>query len=166
VVIGRGNCNEKLRGVAMRIRDLLDESVVKVGLESIDKEECFEEMIDLFVRSGRITDRSGALDAILQREGQGTTGIGKGIAIPHGKHPSITGLVAALGVSQEGIEFDADDGEPAHLIFMLLAKNNDPGPHIQALAEISRLLLVPGFYRKISEAKTAQEILDIIDAEE
>lgn len=150
----------------MRIHDLLDESVVKVRLESIDKEECFEEMIDLLVRSGRVTDRHGALEAILHREEQGTTGIGQGIAIPHGKHPSITGLVAALGVSQKGIEFDAVDNEPVHLVFMLLAKNNDPGPHIQALAEISRLLLVPGFYRKIIETGTAREILEIINAEE
>ena len=150
----------------MRIHDLLDESVVKVGLESIDKEECFEEMIDLLVRGGRITDRSGALTAILQREEQGTTGIGRGIAVPHGKHPSVTGLVAALGVSQKGIEFDAVDNEPVYLVLMLLAKNNDPGPHIQALAETSRLLLVPGFYRKIIEAGTAGEILEIINAEE
>lgn len=150
----------------MRIYDLLDESVVKVGMESIDKEECFEEMIDLLVRDGRITDRAAALEAILQREGQGTTGIGNGIAIPHGKHPSIPKLVAALGVSQEGIEFDAEDNEPAHLVFMLLAKNNEPGPHIQALAEISRLLLIPGFYRKITEAGSPREIMEILSAEE
>ncbi|MFA6173112.1 MAG: PTS sugar transporter subunit IIA [Kiritimatiellales bacterium] len=150
----------------MRIHDLLDESVVKVGLESVDKEECFEEMVELLVRGERITDRSGALTAILLREGQCTTGIGRGIAVPHGKHPSITGLVAALGVSLSGIEFDAVDTEPVHLVFMLLARNDDPGPHIQALAEISRLLLVPGFYRKIIEAGTAGEILEIINAEE
>lgn len=150
----------------MRIYDLLDESVVKVELESFDKEECFEEMIDLLVRSGRITDRAAALEAIQQREQQGTTGIGKGIAIPHGKHPSVNGLVAALGMSDEGIEFDAVDGEPVHLVCMLLSTNNDPGPHIQALAEISRLLLIPGFYRKITEVQTAREILDIIEAEE
>lgn len=150
----------------MRIYDLLNESVVKVGLESIDKEECFEEMIDLLVRDGRITDRAAALNAIIEREGQGTTGIGNGVAIPHGKHESITQLVAALGVSQEGIEFDAADNEPAHLVFMLLAKINEPGQHIQALAEISRLLLVPGFYRKIIEAGTAREIIEIIEAEE
>lgn len=150
----------------MRIRDLLDESVVKVGLESADKEECFEEMIDLLVRSGRLTDRRGALEAIRQREEQGTTGIGSGIAVPHGKHPSITGLVAALGVSKSGMEFDAMDAAPVHLVFMLLARQDDPGPHIQALAEISRLLLLPGFHRKLSAAGTARELLEIIDAEE
>jgi mannitol/fructose-specific phosphotransferase system IIA component (Ntr-type) len=139
---------------------------VKLELESFDKEECFEELIDLLVRGGCITDRAAALEAILQREAQGTTGIGKGIAIPHGKHPSVNGLVAALGLSNEGIEFDAIDGEPVHLVFMLLSTNNDPGPHIQALAEISRLLLIPGFYRKITEARTAREILDIIESEE
>jgi mannitol/fructose-specific phosphotransferase system IIA component (Ntr-type) len=166
MALGRGYVQTKNTGVAMRIHDLLDESVIKVGLESIDKEECFEEMVDLLVRGGRVTERSGALEAILHREEQGTTGIGKGVAIPHGKHPSISGLVAALGVSREGIEFDAADGEPVHLVLMLLAKNNDPGPHIQALAETSRLLHVPGFYRKIIEAGSAREILGIIDTEE
>jgi len=98
----------------MRLRDLIDESVVKVGLESLDKEECFEEMIDLLVRAERLADRAGALEAIRQREAQGTTGIGQGVAIPHGKHASISSLTAALGVSADGIEFDSIDGDPAH----------------------------------------------------
>lgn len=150
----------------MRLRDLLDPSSVKVGLASIDKEECIEEMVDLLVRNGRITDREGALEAIREREAQDTTGIGRGIAVPHGKHASIKCLTAALGISNEGIEFDAVDDEPAHLVFLLLAKNNEPGPHIQALAEIGRLLTTPGFYKRMVAAKTPQEILDILDDEE
>ena len=83
----------------MRLRDLIDESVVKVGLESLDKEEVFEEMIDLLVRAGRLKDRAGALEAVRLRESQGTTGIGQGVAIPHGKHESIPSLTAAKGTS-------------------------------------------------------------------
>lgn len=150
----------------MRVRDLLDLSSVKLGLESIDKEECFEEMVDLLVRNGSITDREGALEAIRERETQETTGVGKGIAVPHGKHPSINQLTAALGVSKEGIEFDAVDGAPSHLIFLLLARVDDPGPHMQALAEIGRLLTTPGFYKRVMAAETPQEILDILDDEE
>jgi len=150
----------------MRLRDLLDESVVKVGLESVDKEECFEEMIDLLVRAGRLSDRAGALAAVRQREAQGTTGIGQGVGIPHGKHPSVPTLTAALGISAGGVEFDAIDSEPVHLVFMLLARVDDPGPHVRALAEIARLVQTPGFYRKLTEAKTARDVLDILDSEE
>ena len=150
----------------MRLRDLLDETVVGVGLESRDKEECFEEMIDLLVRAGRLSDRAGALEAVHQREQQGTTGISDGIAIPHGKHASIPTLTVAVGTSPDGIEFDAVDGEPVHAVFMLLARINDPGPHIRALAEIARLVQTPGLYRRLVEAGSAREILNILDAEE
>lgn len=150
----------------MRLRDLLEESVVKVGLESLDKEECFEEMVDLLVRAGRITDREAALAAVAQREADGTTGIGRGVAIPHGKHAAIQALTAALGTSRDGIEFDALDGQPVHLVLLLLARIDQPGPHIAALAEIGRLVRLPGLYEKLMGAGTAREVLDIIDGEE
>jgi len=150
----------------MRLRDLLDESVVKVGLECLDKEECFEEMIDILVRAGRVSDRRGALEAVRQREGQGTTGIGQGVAIPHGKHASIPTLTAAVGLSTKGIEFDAIDGVPVRAVFLLLARTDDPGPHVRALAEIARLVQTPGFYRKLAEARSPKDVLDLLDAEE
>jgi mannitol/fructose-specific phosphotransferase system IIA component (Ntr-type) len=150
----------------MRLRDLLDESVVKTGLESLDKEECFEELVDLLVRAGRLEDRAGALQAIEEREAKGTTGIGGGVAIPHAKHDSIQHLVAALGTSGEGIEFDATDGEPVTVVFLLLAPVDDPGPHVRALAEIARLIQTPGFCRKVTEAAAPAEVLELLEAEE
>ncbi len=150
----------------MRLRDLLDESVVKVGLESVDKEECFAELIDLLARAGRIPDREAALEAVRRREAAGSTGIGQGCAVPHGKHPSIPGLRVALGVSPQGLEFDAVDNAPVHIVFLILASVNEPGPHIQALAEVVRLVRIPGFCRRLIEAPSAKAVLDIIDAEE
>jgi mannitol/fructose-specific phosphotransferase system IIA component (Ntr-type) len=150
----------------MRLRDLLDEQSVKIGLESVDKEECFEEMVDILVRAGRVSDRAATLRAILDREAQGTTGIGTGIAVPHAKHGSIPSLMAAVGISQEGIEFDAIDGEPVHMVVLLLANSSEPGPHLQALVEIARLVRIAGFYRKVVAASTPAEILEILDAEE
>jgi len=150
----------------MRLRDLLDASVVKVGLESVDKEECFEELIDVLVRAGRIPDREGALEAVLRREEQGTTGIGQGVAIPHGKHASIPRLTAALGLSSRGIEFDSIDHEPVRVVFLLLARVDDPGPHVRALAEIARLVQTPGFYRRLVESASPDQALEILDAEE
>jgi mannitol/fructose-specific phosphotransferase system IIA component (Ntr-type) len=150
----------------MRLRDLLDDTVVKVGLHGTDKESCFEEMIDVLVAAGRVKDRAGALAAIRAREAQGTTGIGQGVAIPHGKHPSIPSLTAAMGISSRGIEFDSIDGDRVRVVFLLLARVDDPGPHVRALAEIARLVQTPGFYRKLIEAQSPQAVLDILDAEE
>lgn len=150
----------------MRLRDLLDESTVKTGLESVDKEECFEEMVDVLVRAGRIVDRAATLRAIQDREDLATTGIGEGVAVPHGKHESVPELIAALGTSRDGIEFDSVDGKPVHLVVLLLASNDNPGPHVQTLAEVSRLVRTPGFFRKAVEANTPAELLDILDSEE
>ena len=146
----------------MRLRDLLDESVVKVGLESVDKEECFEELVDLLVRSGRLSSRDAALAAVSARESTATTGIGKGCAIPHGKDPSIRTLTVAVGTSEAGIEFDAVDGSLVHLVVMILANANEPGPHVRALAEVVRLLRLPGFYNTLVSARSPRALLDAI----
>ena len=150
----------------MRLRDLLDESVVKIGLESTDKEECFEELIDLLVRSGRLASREAALAAVAARESTATTGIGRGCAIPHGKDPSIKTLTVAIGTSAAGIEFDAVDGELVHLVILILANAGEPGPHVRALSEVVRLLKLPGFYNTVISTRSAKALLDAIDAAE
>lgn len=154
------------KDLGMRVRDLLDNETVKCDLEALDKEECFEELIELLVRAGRITDRAAALSAIHEREVQGTTGIGKGVAVPHGKHSSIPKLTAACGLSREGIEFDSIDGQPVHLVILLLANTGEPGPHVQALAEISRVVAIPGFYRRATQVSDVAEFLSVLDVEE
>jgi len=150
----------------MKISELLAEDVIRVGLESEEKEEGIEEMIDVLVRAGRITDRGAALDVILEREGKQSTGIGEGVAIPHGKSETITELTAALGISKRGIEFDSLDGEPVQIIFLLLAEKNNPGPHIEALAQVARLFQIPGSIEDLIDAGSAGEIMDIIIAGE
>jgi mannitol/fructose-specific phosphotransferase system IIA component (Ntr-type) len=150
----------------MRLRDLLDEPVVKVGLESVDKEECIEELVDVLVRAGRVTDRVAVLAAVRKREAAGTTGIGEGWAVPHGKHPSIRGLRVALGTSSRGIDFDSMDGGAVHLVFLILASTDDPGPHVQALAEVVRLIRAPGVFGRLVGAPSAKAVLDILDAAE
>ncbi|HOI55819.1 MAG TPA: PTS sugar transporter subunit IIA [Phycisphaerae bacterium] len=150
----------------MRLRDLLDSSTVKVSMVSTEKDEAIEELVDVLVRSGRITDREGVIDAIMNRERQQTTGIGSGVAVPHAKHESITELTAALGISKSGIEFDAIDDKPVRVVFLIMARVDDPGPHIQALAEIARLLQIPGFYRKMTEAESVADLLALIESEE
>jgi PTS system fructose-specific IIC component len=150
----------------MRLCELLDGTTIKIEMAARAKTEAIAELVDLLVQAGRLTDRAGALEAVLKREAQQTTGIGNGVAVPHAKHASVAALTAALGISRAGIEFASVDHQPVQVVFLLLAKINDPGPHIRALAEISRLLQVPGFYQKLIEAKTPAELLAVIAAQE
>ena len=150
----------------MRLWDLLDESVVKVGLESVDKDECFAELLDLIARAGRVSDRGAALAAIRKREAEGTTGIGSGFAVPHGKDASIQGLCVALGTSAQGIEFDAVDDQPVHVVVLILASVAEPGKHIQVLAEVVRLLRLPNFKASLLKAQSGQALLDALDRAE
>lgn len=150
----------------MKLSQFLDESVINPELESLDKDELFAEMVEMLVRAGRVADRDAALDAIGTREAMATTGIGGGVAVPHGKSPTIGELTAALGISAEGVEYDATDGEPVHIVFMVLAEANNPGPHVECLGEIARLLQVQGFSERLRRAKNPEEVLAIIQGEE
>ena len=150
----------------MRLRDMLDESTVKVGLESLDKEECIEEMTDVLVRAGRVANSAQVLSAVRTREAEGSTGIGKGVAVPHGKCAGLTSTVLAVGISRNGIEFDSVDGKPVKIVFLIAASATEPGKHLQMLAEVVRLIRVPGLCDKLTAATTPKMVLDLLDAEE
>jgi mannitol/fructose-specific phosphotransferase system IIA component (Ntr-type) len=150
----------------MRLLELLTPSTVKINLESTDKEDCFEELIDLLVRAGTVPDRERALDAIYTREEMRTTGIGKGVAIPHGKDDSIPAITAAAGTSAKGIEFEAIDDKPVHLVFLVLAETKNPGPHLQTLSEISTILHRPGAYDGLIHARSNDEFLRLLEQTE
>ena len=146
----------------MQISELLRSDLVKVGLESDEKESAIAEALELLVASGDVTDRDAAYDALVEREGKGTTGIGEGVGIPHAKDESITRLVMALGTSTDGIEFDAIDGDPVTIMFLILAEIDNPGPHVEALAQVARLCQTPGFRRRLCQCRSSQEALDVI----
>ncbi|MBR0459208.1 MAG: PTS sugar transporter subunit IIA [Victivallales bacterium] len=150
----------------MQIANVLKPSMVKLGVESRTKEELFEEMVQLFVENGLIPDRSAAVKALLEREAKMSTGIAPGFALPHGKLEGIRGVVMALGVLREGIDFESLDDEPVYVVLVLFSEAGNPGPHIEALSEVGRLLQVPGFIHKLQNAKSAEEVLAIIRAEE
>ncbi len=150
----------------MRLRDMLDESTVKVGLESLDKEECIEEMTDVLVRAGRVADRAQVLSAVRTREAEGSTGIGKGVAVPHGKCAGLAGTVLAVGISKNGIEFDSADGRPVKIVFLIAASASEPGKHLQMLAEVVRLIRVPDLCDKLVASTTPKMVLDLLDSEE
>jgi len=150
----------------MKISELLNERLVKIGLVGTEKEEVFEELIDLLLRERLIGERRAALASIMDREQKQSTGIGRGVAIPHGKSTTVKQLCAALGISKQGIEYDSLDGEPVQVVFLLLAEENKPGPHVMALAQIATLFKVPGFIERLIASKTPKELYDVIIAEE
>jgi len=146
----------------MQISELLREELIKADLESDQKESAIAEVLELLVASADVADRDGTYQALLDREDKGTTGIGGGVAVPHAKHESITHLSMALGLSRHGVEFDAIDGGPVNIVFLLLAEPDNPGPHVQALAQVARLCQTPGFCRRLCESQSAREALGII----
>ena len=150
----------------MKLSDILEESCINMDMESLDKEESFEELVSLLAKAGKISDRKEIIEGLKEREKLGTTGIGEGVAIPHAKFGSVKKLTAALGISKVGIDYDAVDDEPVHVVILVLAEVNNPGPHIRLLAEIARLFQVPGFRDKLCNATSAREALELIKSEE
>ena len=146
--------------------DFLKEDAIRIGLQANTKQEVINELVDALVEAKCLTDRKAAVKALLDREELGSTGVGQGVAIPHGKTDIVKVLVGALGVSKAGIPFDALDGEPVHLFFLLLAPNGSGGAHLKALARISSLLKDKHIRKALMGADSKAHILDIIREEE
>jgi len=126
----------------MNIMDFLSKKAVLPDIRATKKEEVIREMVDALVNADEIEKRcrNKLIDALIDRESLGSTAIGQGIAIPHAKSDCVNKLVAAFGISKKGVDFDSLDGEPAHIFFLLIAPQDSAGPHLKALARISRLL--------------------------
>ena len=151
----------------MLISEVLTPSLIKLNVEAKTKEELFEEMVQLFVHDGIIADREAAVMALIEREQKMSTGIAPDFALPHGKIMGIKGVIMALGIIRGGgMDFDSLDDEPVHVVLTLFSEVGNPGPHIEALSEISRLIEIPGFLESIKEAASAEEIIRIIKKEE
>ncbi len=150
----------------MKIMDFLDKKAVKLDLQSTEKEDVLRELVDLLAEAQEIGDKKGILKALIERESLGSTGIGQGIAIPHGKTDKVSELVAVLGISHKGVNFEALDGEPVYIFFLLVAPKDTAGPHLKALAQISRLLRDSYFCELLKRCKTAEEVYDLIRREE
>ena len=150
----------------MKVLDFLDPNSVAIDLKSISKQDVVTELCQMLHVSGQIKDSHVVIEALMQREKLGSTGIGQGVAIPNGKSDSAGKLIGALGISKKGVNFEALDGEPVHVIFLLVAPPDSAGPHLKALARISRLLKDKFFRQSLKEAKTVDEIKKIIQEED
>ncbi|MBI4436129.1 MAG: PTS sugar transporter subunit IIA [Candidatus Omnitrophica bacterium] len=152
----------------MKIMDFLSDKAISPNLQAADKKGVIEELVDLLIEAKKIDEkeRGKLIKSLLNRESLGSTGIGQGIGIPHGKLDGARELVSAFGLSQKGVNFESLDGEPVYLFFLLVAPEDSTGPHLKALARISRLLKDKFFRNTLRKAKTVEEILSIIRKED
>lgn len=150
----------------MLLTQILQPSCVKVPLEGKDKKAVITELVDLLNDNGLLLNRDEALEAVLMREQTKSTGIGSSIAIPHGKCKAVKELVMAVGIVPEGIDFESVDGKPVTIVILLVSPAEQTGPHIQALARISRLMLDEAFKQSLEQAKSAEEVLGLLSKKE
>jgi fructose-specific phosphotransferase system IIA component len=150
----------------MKLADLLDEKLIKIPLDKKEKDEVIEELIDTLAVSGKVIDKSAVFKAVMEREKVMSTGVGDGVAIPHGKADGVEDVVAAFGISKDEIDFQSIDEKPVHLVFLLVASPDATGPHLKALSRVSRLLNKKEFRTKLLEAKSSSEVLNMIREEE
>lgn len=146
--------------------DFLARISVAESLAARDKEGALRELVERLVADGVVADGEKALAVVLERERLGSTGIGEGIAMPHGKLPELNSVVAAFGRSRAGIPFESLDGEPAQILFLLLSPETSPSLHLKALARVSRLLKSRQFRQELLDAKDAGDIHAKIQAED
>ncbi|WP_435318683.1 PTS sugar transporter subunit IIA [Haloarchaeobius sp. TZWSO28] len=144
------------------IREILTTDTVALDSEPESKTDCIETLLDLVVATGRVEDRDAALDALLAREEETTTGVGKGIGIPHAKTDAVSEPTLAFLRSEAGIDFDAMDGEPAHLIFMILVPESGSQDHLSILSSLSRALMHDDVRESLYDADSPDRVVDVV----
>ena len=149
-------------GVKDKMLDFLNPQSIQIGVEGKTKEEIILELVNLLAKSGTVSNKEKVIASILKREQTMTTGIGNGVALPHGKSDGMEKLSAALCVSPEGVEFDSLDKKPVTIIVLLATPPGPGGPHIKALSQISRMLNNSSFREILISCKTPQELYDAI----
>lgn len=148
----------------MRITDLLDKRSISLTGAPTSKQEALDQMVELMIQSEKINDKEAYRKEVYRREEESTTGIGEGIAIPHGKGPFVTKPGLAAMVVKDGVDFDSLDGEPVHLIFLIAAPNTKDNVHLDVLSKLSMLLMDENFSANLKNASTVEEFLQIVDA--
>jgi fructose-specific phosphotransferase system IIA component len=146
----------------MLLTEILDQSAVVVPLAAKNKSEAIAELITALKSNGNLIDPDAALKAVMERESIRSTGIGQGFAIPHGKCSAVKELVMAVGRLQEPIDFGSIDGKPVEIVVLLVSPMDRTGPHIQALARISRLMKSQDVSANLKNAGSSQELYDHI----
>ena len=146
----------------MNLKTVLNKDTICLHLKGTTKEEIVDELLDILVAAKKIDDRSSAYSAVMDREKKMSTGMKHGIAIPHGKSPTVNDLVACIGISDAAVDFDALDHEPCRIFIMTLSPVEKTGPHLQFLAEISLLFKSAEKRQEILKASSSEEVLKIL----
>ncbi|MBN2316951.1 MAG: PTS sugar transporter subunit IIA [Sedimentisphaerales bacterium] len=149
----------------MALIDMIVEKVIKTPLVSKDKPDVLRELVQILKDAGEIDEFDKALTAVQKREEQGSTGLEKGIAVPHAKTDAVSRLKLAIGIAPGGIDFDAMDKQPSKLFFLLLAPPGQAGPHVEALSEIAKLANSTSFCKALINADNAREVVDLMKGE-
>ena len=149
----------------MKFADFVNNDAICAELKADHKEGTIREMAAALVKAGEVSegDLEGIVQAILKREELGSTGIGRGIAVPHTKHPSVDKLVGTVAVSHQGVDFNSLDGEKVQLFILLISPPDRPGDHLRALENISRQLRDDNFCKFLKKSKTAAEIRQLLE---
>jgi len=150
----------------MNLTEILKRDFILEELEARNQHDVLAELVGVFAKGGVRFDPEAMLQVLLERERLGSTGIGDGIAIPHGKLQGLDEILLSFGRSSEGISFDAMDGKPVHLFFLLMAPENSAGLHLKILAKISRMLKDPALRNNLLQAKSKEKIWRIIEEQE
>ena len=152
----------------MKISEFLCRGAVSSDLKSESKADVIAEMVGLLIEAGVLEKKHKpkVVEVLMAREALGSTGIGQGIAIPHGKSEATDKMISALGVSKKGIHFDSLDGESSHIFFLLIAPIDSSGPHLKVLAKISRLLKDKFFRDSLRNTRSSKDILDLVAQED
>ena len=149
----------------MKFADFVCIDAIKAELSADNKEGVIRELVRSLISAGQIqeAEEDSIVKAIMKREELGSTGIGRGVAVPHTKHPSVDRLIGTVGVSQEGIDFQSLDGEKVQLFFLLVSPPDRPGDHLRALENISRQLRDDTFCRFLKQSKTRDDIKQLLE---
>lgn len=150
----------------MKITDILSLETIEIFYPASSKSQMLDELVEIASKSGMLNDKSIALKDVLEREEIMSTGVGKGIALPHAKSKSVDGSVAALALLKNPIDFDSLDGEPVNIVFMLLGPENNVGLHLRLLSKVSRLMNNDSFRLHLLECKQKDDVIKLFNSME
>jgi nitrogen PTS system EIIA component len=150
----------------MKIKEVLSKDCICADIKATSKDEAIQQLVEILIQNYNHISRDELTHILLEREKLGSTGIGNGVAIPHGKMASLDNIITGFGRSVEGVAFDAQDGKPVHLFFVLVAPENAASLHLKTLARLSRLLKDSSFRHRLLESKTNEEIYETIISED
>jgi mannitol/fructose-specific phosphotransferase system IIA component (Ntr-type) len=149
----------------MKLQELVPENAIKPQLESTDRDAVLAELLDLLIHAGAVEAdaRDELLESVIARENRGSTGFGKGVAVPHVKHDDAQRMAAAVGVSQSGVDFNALDKQPVYSFILLLSPASKPDEHLQAMETIFKNLSQDTFRRFLRQASTKEEVVSLLE---